>query len=97
MKLKILAVVLLAAVGIGAVTSTTGLLTPAATATRYLTTAATSGDVTEDVAATGTLAAQARYGLVFGAASFLVSASASAPTSRTPGRSRRSSSPWATR
>jgi macrolide-specific efflux system membrane fusion protein len=67
MKLKILAVVALGAVGVGAAVYSTGLLAPSATAsTQFLTSPATTGDVTQDVAATGTLAAQARYALVFG-------------------------------
>ena len=45
----------------------------AASTTDYLTSAATTGDVTDDVAATGTLEPQAQYGLVFGADPYLVS------------------------
>jgi len=84
MKLKILAVIVLAAVGVGAVVYVLGGATGgSARSTEYLTSAATTGDVTDDVAATGTLEAQARYGLVFGADPYLVTASSSAPTSST--------------
>ncbi len=84
MKLKILAVVALGAVGVGAAVFAMGGLTAnAANATEYLTSPATTGDVTDDVAATGSLAAQARYGLAFGADPFLVTETSTAPTSTT--------------
>ena len=67
MKLKILAIVALAVVGIGAAFVALGGLPASASATtQYLTGAVTTGDVSEDVAATGTLAATASYGLSFG-------------------------------
>ena len=55
MKLKILAIVALAVVGVGAafVALGGGLPTTAASTTKYLTSAATTGDVTDEVAATG--------------------------------------------
>jgi macrolide-specific efflux system membrane fusion protein len=72
MKLKILAVVVLGAVGVGAaVYAMGGISTNAAAATRYLTGAATTGDVTDEVAATGSVAAAATYGLAFGTAAHL--------------------------
>lgn len=72
MKLKILAVVVLAAVGVGAaVYAMGGLSANAASATRYLTSAATTGDVTDDVAATGSVAAAETYGLAFGTTAHL--------------------------
>ena len=56
MKLKILAVVVLGAVGVGAaVYAMGGISANAAAATRYLTSAATTGDVTDEVAATGSV------------------------------------------
>ena len=65
MKLKIVAVLVLVVVGVGAaVFALGGIQTGTAASTEYLTSAATTGDVTDDVAATGTLAAQSRYGLV---------------------------------
>jgi RND family efflux transporter MFP subunit len=84
MKLKILAVVLLGAVGIGAaVYAMGGISTSAASTTQYLTSPATTGDVTDDVAATGALGTQARYGLVFGSDPYLVTDTSSAPSSTT--------------
>ena len=72
MKLKILAVVVLGAVGVGAaVYAMGGISANAAAATRYLTSAATTGDVTDEVAATGSVAATTTYGLAFGAAPHL--------------------------
>ena len=82
MKLKILAVVALGAVGVGAaIFAMGGLSANAANATEYLTSAARTGDVTDDVAATGALETQASYGLVFGSDPYLMSDTASAPSS----------------
>lgn len=80
MKTKLIVVLALAVVGVGAVVVAMGGL-PASTAaaTEYLTAQASKGDVTEDVAATGTIAAAERYGLVFGADPYLVTADATAP------------------
>ena len=67
MKLKILAIVALGVVGIGAAFVALGGLPASASATtQYLTGAVTTGDVSDDVAATGTLAATASYGVSFG-------------------------------
>jgi len=72
MKLKILAIFALAAVGLGAAfVAVGGLPASAASATKYLTSAATTGDVTSSVAATGSLATTKSYGLTFGAAPHL--------------------------
>jgi membrane fusion protein, macrolide-specific efflux system len=80
MKTKIVAVLVLAAVGVGAIyLSLGGFSAQGAAATQYLTATATTGDVTDDVAATGTLEASVRYGLVFGADPYLVTDSSSAP------------------
>ena len=82
MKLKVLALVVLVAVGVGAVAVGTGVIgTPAAASTEFLTANATVGDVTEDVAATGTLAATESYGLLFGADPYLDNGGDSAPSS----------------
>ncbi len=73
MKLKLVALVVLVAVGVGALAVTFGGLgANAAASTEYLTATATVGDVTDDVAATGTLAATESYGLLFGADPYLV-------------------------
>ena len=79
MKFKVLIIVVLAAVGIGAAFIALGGL-PANTSTtaRYLTSAATTGDVTDDVAATGTVASASSYGLAFGTKAHLAGASAAA-------------------
>lgn len=79
MKFKILVIVVLAAVGIGAAFIALGGL-PASTAatSKYLTSAATTGDVTDDVAATGTVAAASSYGLAFGSKAHLAGSSTGA-------------------
>jgi macrolide-specific efflux system membrane fusion protein len=79
MKLKILAIVAFAAVGVGAAfVALGGLPATAASTAQYLTGAVTTGDVTEDVAATGTVATTASYGVAFGATVHLASATATA-------------------
>jgi RND family efflux transporter MFP subunit len=81
MKLKLVALVVLVTVGVGALAVTFGGLgANAAIGTQYLTAPATVGDVTDDVAATGTLAAAESYGLLFGADPYLVGDDDSAPT-----------------
>ena len=78
MKLKILAVVVLGAVGVGAAVYAMGGISANATAaTRYLTSAATTGDVTDEVAATGSVAATTTYGLAFGTTPHLSGATGS--------------------
>src|SRR3954452_12301122 len=67
MKLKILAIVALAVIGIGAVVvAAGGLPSRAAASTKYLTGTVQTGDVTDEVAATGSRATSAPYGLPFG-------------------------------
>lgn len=81
MKLKVVVLVVLVAVGLGALAVTIGGLgASAAASTQYLTAPATIGDVTDDVAATGTLAAAESYGLVFGADPYIAGADESSPT-----------------
>ena len=81
MKLKLIALVVLVAVGIGALAVTFGGLgANAAASTQYLTAPATVGDVSDEVAATGTLAAAESYGLLFGGDPYLVGDDDSAPT-----------------
>lgn len=71
MKLKILVIVVLGAVGLGAAFVALGGLPAAAASSQYLTSPVTTGDVTNDVAATGTIASAASYGLAFGTAPHL--------------------------
>jgi membrane fusion protein, macrolide-specific efflux system len=75
MKLKILAIVVLGAVGIGAAfVAMGGLPASAASTTQYLTGAVATGDVTDEVAATGSIAASVSYGLAFGSPAHLAGA-----------------------
>jgi membrane fusion protein, macrolide-specific efflux system len=84
MKLKILAIVALAVVGVGAIFGAAGgLPSTAASATNYLTGAVTTGDVTNDVAATGTVAASASYGVAFGSPAHLAAAASTSGTGST--------------
>ena len=80
MKRKLLALVVLVVIGVAAVAMTFGGFgAAAATTTQYLSSPATVGDVSEDVAATGSLAAATTYGLLFGMDPYLVTANATAP------------------
>lgn len=82
MRRKVLAIAVLVALGVGALAiSVGGLGAQPATANDYLTTQASVGDVTDEVAATGTLAAATTYGLVFGERPYLVTGDAEAPAS----------------
>jgi macrolide-specific efflux system membrane fusion protein len=84
MKGKVFLVVALLAVGAGATAYSMGWLpTSTAASAQFLTSAASTGDVTDDVAATGTLAPEARYGLVFGSGPYLLTDDSAAPTSTT--------------
>src|SRR5437870_6258794 len=68
MRLKVLAIVALLAVGGVAVAVSLGAFSPPANAaSTLLTTAATTTDVTDDIAATGTVQAAWQYQLTFGA------------------------------
>jgi RND family efflux transporter MFP subunit len=81
MRLKILAIVVMGVIGIGAAfVAIGGLPASAASTTRYLTGAVATGDVTDDVAATGSVASSASYGVSFGALAHLAGATA-APSS----------------
>jgi len=69
MKLKVVAIVLLLALGGAALLlAVGGLPRSASAATTYLTAAAAVADVTDDVAATGAVAASTTWNLAFGAA-----------------------------
>jgi RND family efflux transporter MFP subunit len=82
MRLKIVAIVALAVVGVGAAfVALGGLPASAAETTRYLTAAAATGNVTDDVAASGTVAPTISYGLAFGTAPHLAGATADGGTS----------------
>jgi macrolide-specific efflux system membrane fusion protein len=80
MRRKLLALVVLAALGLGAVGVSLGVIgaQPAA-ASDYLTTEATVGDVTDEVAATGALASATMYGLAFGSGPYLIEGDGEAP------------------
>jgi len=82
MKLKLLAIAVLVVVGVGAAyVAVGGLPTNAASTTRYLTGTASTGNVSDDVAATGTVATTASYGLAFGSPAHLASADSSSSSS----------------
>ena len=67
MKLKLAVVAVLAVVGVGALVYTLGgVNVSAADAPEYLTSPATVGDVTDDIAATGSVAATSRTAVAFG-------------------------------
>jgi membrane fusion protein, macrolide-specific efflux system len=84
MRLKILALAVLIAVGVAALgVSVGGLGTGTTIATEYLTSDAALGDVTDEVAATGSLAAATSYGLAFGSDPWLVGDNEDAPPSET--------------
>jgi RND family efflux transporter MFP subunit len=70
-SLRVLAVVMLLVVGIGAVLVATGVLPPTSptTAGQYITAAAARRDVTQSVVASGTVSAATTYDLRFGEAS----------------------------
>jgi HlyD family secretion protein len=82
MRVKLLAVAVLVGVAVAALAvSVGGVGASPSTATEYLTAEATVGDVTDEVAATGSLAARSRYGLAFGSAPYLMGDDADAPAS----------------
>jgi macrolide-specific efflux system membrane fusion protein len=82
MRRKLLALAALVAVGVAALAVGVGGLGPGTTtATEYLTADAAIGDVTDEVAATGSLAAATTYGLAFGAAPWLIEGDTEAPSS----------------
>lgn len=82
MRRKVLALVVLVALGVGALAiSVGGVGAQATTATDYLTAEASIGDVIDEVAATGALAASASYGLTFGAPPYLLTEDAEPPGS----------------
>jgi membrane fusion protein, macrolide-specific efflux system len=82
MRRKLLALAVLIAVGVAALAvGVGGIGAGTTTATEYLTADAAMGDVTDEVAATGSLAAAATYGLAFGSAPWLIDGDADGPSS----------------
>jgi macrolide-specific efflux system membrane fusion protein len=82
MKLKILAIVLLAFVGLGAAfVAMGGLPATGAATTDYLTSQVATGDVSDEIAATGTVAPASSYGLAFGVSPHEAGAAAAAGSS----------------
>ena len=82
MRLKVVAIVALLVVGGAAVAVSMGMFTPTATnATSLLTAAATVADVTDSIAATGTVQAASQYTLAFGSAPAESSGSSAASAS----------------
>ncbi len=80
MRRKLLALAVLIAVGVAALAVGVGALSAGtATGTEYLTANAAMGDVTDEVAATGSLAAATTYGLAFGSAPWLMEGDTEAP------------------
>jgi macrolide-specific efflux system membrane fusion protein len=82
MRAKLLVLAALVVVGVGALAVSVGAVgaSPAAT-TDYLTSPATVGDVTDEVAATGSLAAATTYGLAFGSEPYVIEGDDEAPAS----------------
>jgi multidrug efflux pump subunit AcrA (membrane-fusion protein) len=78
MKLKLFLILVLVVAGGGAIFVSMGGLAGNDGATTYLTSEATVGDVTDDVAATGAIETVASYGLRFGSAAHLVDNGSSA-------------------
>src|SRR5687768_1155916 len=82
MRRKLLALAVLVAVGVAALAvGVGGIGAGTTTATEYLTANAAIGDVTDEVAATGSLAAESTYGLAFGSAPWLIEGETEAPAS----------------
>ncbi len=82
MKLKLAAVALLCAVGVGALAYSFGVFgASAAQGPEYLTATAAVGDVTAEIAATGTLAATSRTAVAFGLDAWIVNDGVSSPAS----------------
>ena len=82
MKLKIAVIVGLVVLGVAAIAFVVAPQGDTSAAT-YLTSTVERGDVTDEVAATGSIATTARYGLAFGSAARLITDDAAGPTSQT--------------
>jgi len=82
MKLKLFAILALIVAGGGAIlVSLGGLPTSAASSTTYLTSAAVVGNISNDIAATGTIAASTRYALAFGSAAQMLTSTTTTASS----------------
>jgi macrolide-specific efflux system membrane fusion protein len=82
MKLKLFAILVLAAVGVGAIVfATGGIRAGSAQTPQYLTATASVGDVVQDASATGTVGATRTYGLAFGSPAHLTGDSSSSNSS----------------
>lgn len=82
MKLKLLAIAVLVVAGAGAIfVSVVGLPSSAASNPTYITAAATVGNISNDIAATGTIASSTQYGLAFGAVAQPITAAATTSSS----------------
>ena len=82
MKLKLFAILVLGAVGVGAVVfAAGGIRASSGQSPQYLTATASIGDVTQDASATGTVGATRTYGLVFGSRAYLIDAASSSSSS----------------
>lgn len=93
MKLKLLAIVVLLVGAAGAIFVSVGGLPTSAAPNTYLTSAAAVGNISDDIAATGTIAASTSYGLTFGAAAQLVTA-ATTTAATTASTTSASSTTW---
>jgi RND family efflux transporter MFP subunit len=81
MKLKLLAIAVLIVAGGGAIfVSVVGLPSSAASGATYLTSAAVVGNISDDIAATGTIASSTQYGLAFGTAARPITSSTATAT-----------------
>src|SRR5690349_5061972 len=95
MKLKRLASAVLVVVGVGAAyVAAGGLPTNAASTTRYLSGTASTGNVSHDVAATGTVATTTAYGRAFGSAAHRASADSPSSSSSSSSGSGGSCTTW---
>jgi macrolide-specific efflux system membrane fusion protein len=81
MKRKLFLILVLVVAGGGAIFVSMGGLAATAAATTYLTSEATVGDVSDDVAATGAIETVASYGLAFGSAAHLLDSDSSSAAS----------------
>ena len=93
MKLKLFAILVLVAVGVGAIViATGGIRASSAQSPQYLTATASVGDVVREASATGTVEATRTYGLVFGSPAYLVDEDSSSSSSNNSSASNSSAS-----
>jgi macrolide-specific efflux system membrane fusion protein len=96
MRLKLFAILVLAAVGVGAIVFATGAIRAGAAQTpQYLTARASVGDVVQDASATGTVESTRTYGLAFGSSAHLIDdASSSSSSSSSNSAANGSATTW---